>query len=73
MYSISIRRALKRGVGDLQRYANPGRAWLMHKAGSLDLALLVRAEQAPNPASRVMLSDTVDAAGVPRVALDWRT
>jgi choline dehydrogenase-like flavoprotein len=34
--------------------------------------LLVRAEQAPNPQSRVMLTSETDATGMPRVALDWR-
>lgn len=32
-----------------------------------------RAEQAPNPASRVILSSDVDELGMPRVTLDWRT
>jgi choline dehydrogenase-like flavoprotein len=30
------------------------------------------AEQAPNPDSRVMLSDTLDRLGVPRIRIDWR-
>jgi len=32
-----------------------------------------RAEQAPNPASRIVLSNDADELGVPRVSLDWRT
>jgi len=55
------------------RHSEPARPWLLNKLGRLDVALVVRAEQAPNPASRVTLSDEVDAMGVPRVRLDWRT
>ena len=62
----------KKAAGWAQRHIDPARPWLLHKAGSLDVALLVRAEQAPNPESRVTLSDEVDATGVPRVKLDWR-
>jgi len=46
--------------------------WAMKRFGGLDLALVVRGEQAPNPDSRVMLNGKKDAAGMPRVALDWR-
>ncbi len=62
----------KRAVGFLQRRTDPLRPWLLHKAGRLDLALLVRAEQAPDPDSRVTLGAEVDAMGMPRVRLDWR-
>ena len=34
--------------------------------------VIVRAEQAPNPASRVTLASTSDAFGVPHAALEWR-
>jgi choline dehydrogenase-like flavoprotein len=34
--------------------------------------VVVRAEQAPNPDSRVTLTGETDALGVPRLALDWR-
>ena len=36
------------------------------------LEIYVQAEQAPNPASRLSLSDEVDALGMPRLRLDWR-
>jgi choline dehydrogenase-like flavoprotein len=36
------------------------------------LTLVLRAEQAPNPDSRVTLTGERDTAGVPRIALDWR-
>jgi choline dehydrogenase-like flavoprotein len=62
----------KRAVGLAQRIVDPLRPWLLHKAGRLDVALLVRAEQAPNPDSRITLSPDRDALGMPRVRLDWR-
>ncbi len=34
--------------------------------------VVVRAEQAPNPDSRVTLTGETDALGMPRLALDWR-
>ena len=36
------------------------------------LHVMIRAEQAPNPDSRIRLSDTRDALGQPRADLDWR-
>jgi choline dehydrogenase-like flavoprotein len=36
------------------------------------MVLLIRGEQAPNPASRVVLSERRDALGVPLADLDWR-
>lgn len=43
-----------------------------HALGLVRVHVMVRAEQAPNPASRVRLGDTVDALGLPRAVLDWR-
>ena len=40
--------------------------------GTKELALVIRAEQAPNPDSRVTLSKELDATGMPRINLDWR-
>jgi choline dehydrogenase-like flavoprotein len=34
--------------------------------------LSLRAEQSPQPDSRITLTDELDALGVPRIALDWR-
>lgn len=62
----------KRAASFVQERADPLRPWLLHKAGRLDLALLVRAEQAPNPDSRVLLDTETDALGIPRIKLDWR-
>jgi choline dehydrogenase-like flavoprotein len=50
----------------------PFHPWLMKRLSGLDLALVVRAEQAPNPDSRVILGAEKDAIGMPRVTLDWR-
>lgn len=42
------------------------------KAGMTSLYLITRGEQAPNPASRVVLSAERDALGSPRANLDWQ-
>lgn len=63
----------KSAVKWAQQRTDPLRPWLLHRLGLRDLALLVRAEQAPNPASRVLLTSQRDALGMPRLALDWRT
>lgn len=65
-------RATKDLVGRLQQVTDPARPWLLQKMGSIDVALVVRAEQAPNPQSRVQLDSARDAHGVPRARLDWR-
>jgi choline dehydrogenase-like flavoprotein len=62
----------KRAASFAQKLVDPLRPWLLHKAGLLDIALLVRAEQAPNPDSRVTLTRDEDALGMKRVQLDWR-
>jgi choline dehydrogenase-like flavoprotein len=62
----------KKAAGWAQRHIDPARPWLLHKLGNLDVALLVRGEQAPNPSSRITLSGEKDATGMPRVRLDWR-
>ena len=60
-----IGRALTRATGPIV-------PWLNVKRGRMDLAILVRAEQAPNPDSRVILGRATDATGMPRIQLDWR-
>ena len=62
----------KRTVGWVQKRTDPLRPWLLNRAGRLDVALVVRAEQAPNPDSRVTLSERQDAIGMPLTRLDWR-
>ncbi len=46
--------------------------WLIGNRNLRGLYAVVRAEQAPNPDSRVRLVDEVDALGVRRAGLDWR-
>ncbi|MFP5329454.1 MAG: FAD-dependent oxidoreductase [Alphaproteobacteria bacterium] len=65
-------RRAKAMVTSAQMIIDPLRPWLLHRLGKLDLALLVRAEQAPNPDSRVTLTESRDRLGTPRVRLDWR-
>lgn len=62
----------KKAVTAVQMLSDPLRPWLLHRADVLDMALLVRAEQAPNPDSRVILSDDRDGLGMRRIRLDWR-
>lgn len=56
----------------VKRLTGPIKPWLACTFGSSELALVLRAEQAPNPDSRVTLDRSVDATGMPRVRLDWR-
>jgi choline dehydrogenase-like flavoprotein len=46
--------------------------WWRCLNGRSELALVVRAEQSPNPDSRVTLDTETDATGMPRIRLDWR-
>lgn len=69
----SLWKATKRMAKWVQRQVDPARPWLLHRAGRLELTLVVRAEQSPDPNSRVILAQETDAMGVPRAALDWRT
>ncbi len=60
-------------VGWLQKRTDPVRPWLLNRLNRLDVALVVRGEQAPNPDSRITLGDDRDELGLRRVRLDWRT
>lgn len=69
------RRLWRAAKGAAVRYreaADPIHPWLAIKAGGKGLYAVLRAEQAPNPDSRITLSDQRDALGVPRARLDWR-
>lgn len=56
----------------LQRHArDPLYRWRA-RTGRAELHLIVRAEQVPNPSSRVRLGDQRDALGGRRAVLDWR-
>ena len=52
--------------------AGPLFPWLGYHSGRSELTIVLRAEQAPNPDSRVMLTDRLDSLGMRRVRLDWR-
>ncbi|MXY06012.1 MAG: GMC family oxidoreductase [Gammaproteobacteria bacterium] len=56
-YARSLRPLLTRGLMQLQDF---------------QLSVMIRAEQAPNPASRVVLSTAKDELGCPKANLDWR-
>ena len=56
-YARSLRPLLTRGLMRLQDF---------------QLSVMIRAEQAPNPASRVVLSTAKDELGCPKANLDWR-
>ena len=56
-YARSLRPVLTRGLMRLQDF---------------QLSVMIRAEQAPNPASRVVLSAVKDELGCPKANLDWR-
>jgi choline dehydrogenase-like flavoprotein len=68
----SMWKATKQLVRGYTGLTGPLHPWLMKRLTGLDLALVIRAEQAPNPDSRVILTGERDALGMPRVALDWR-
>ncbi len=68
----SMWKATKQLVRGYTGLTGPLHPWLMKQAKGLDLALVIRAEQAPNSDSRVMLNGQRDATGMQRVALDWR-
>ena len=61
-------RRLGRAVKGLGPLVAAGRC----KLGQHELALIIRAEQAPNPDSRVQLIGEADSTGMPRISLDWR-
>lgn len=64
--------AVRQTARDLSGLTDPLRPWLLARTGRCGLYAVVRAEQAPNPQSRVYLSGERDALGVPRLVLDWR-
>lgn len=68
----SMWKATKQLVRGYTGLTGPLHPWMMKRLNGLDLALVIRAEQAPNPDSRVLLTGEKDALGMPRVALDWR-
>lgn len=68
----SLWKMTKQMVRGYTGLTGPLHPWLMRRLRGVDLAIVIRAEQAPNPDSRVKLTDQRDATGMPRAALDWR-
>ena len=64
-YARSLRPTLTRGLMQLQTHGRFG-------LKDFQLSVMIRAEQAPNPASRVVLSTAKDELGCPKANLDWR-
>ncbi|NKF21967.1 FAD-dependent oxidoreductase [Solimonas marina] len=65
-------RTSKRVASWIKRGLDPLRPWSLVQFGGRGLYLSVRAEQAPNPDSRVTLGDECDALGMPKLQLNWR-
>lgn len=69
-------RLLWRAVRNLANWfvekTDPLLPWLQLKSDARGMYMYVRAEQAPNPNSRVRLSSQRDACDMPTIALDWR-
>ncbi|MCX7070805.1 MAG: GMC family oxidoreductase [Gammaproteobacteria bacterium] len=65
-------RWLKRLANGFVEKTDPALPWLQLKSQSRGLYMYVRAEQAPNPNSRVRLSSRRDACDMPMISLDWR-
>ncbi len=55
----------------LQRHRTPF-VRLANRTGHRNVYAMIRAEQAPNPDSRVVLSTSTDALGVPKADLHWQ-
>jgi choline dehydrogenase-like flavoprotein len=55
-----------------QRYRAP-LVRMANRNGRRNVYAMIRAEQAPNPDSRVVLSQSSDALGLPRADLNWQT
>ena len=62
----------RRVAREAKRFAGPLRPWWECVRGRSELAIAIRAEQRPNPQSRVTLDQAVDATGMPRIRLDWQ-
>lgn len=56
----------------VKQLMGPLAPWWNARSGKMDLALVIRAEQSPNPDSRLTLDRKTDSTGMPRIRLDWR-
>jgi choline dehydrogenase-like flavoprotein len=76
-YPDRLARHLQRVLADLRPLSELAGQRLAQRLFGADehgalLALRGVGEQVPNPDSRIMLADTTDALGLPRVLIDWR-
>ncbi len=65
-------RATKDATRWMKSSTDPLLPWLRLVSSEAGVYLSVRAEQAPNPSSRVRLARECDALGMPKLELDWR-
>ncbi len=63
---------LRSAARALQAMTFPLKPWLRMHAGRSAIYAVLRAEQSPNPSSRVRLGEQRDALGLRRLQLDWR-
>lgn len=71
-FARSLWKAQRLAGRTVKHVVGPLLPWLGYRSRRSELTVVLRAEQAPNPASRVTLADQRDALGMPRVRLDWR-
>jgi choline dehydrogenase-like flavoprotein len=64
--------AYRRLLNWLQRHVSMNLVRMAARAGGMELYLMARAEQAPNPDSRVRLSRELGSLGTRRADLDWQ-
>jgi len=69
---LALHHATKRFNAALHRLTDRIRRPMQLRLGRGGLFLIARAEQAPNPDSRVTLSPERDELGMPRARLEWR-
>ncbi len=64
----------KAGAVRWREFSDPWRsvAKMKRSKGKSGVYVVIRAEQSPNPQSRITLSKETDSLGMPRVALDWQ-
>lgn len=70
----SLYHGAKSGAVRWREFSDPwgSVAKMKRSKGKSGVYVIIRAEQAPNPLSRITLLDEKDSLGMPRVALDWQ-
>lgn len=72
VHNRGLARAAKSAIRHLDSLVFPLRPWWNLRTGLGEVALVMRAEQAPNPDSRIQLDRDTNAVGLRRIRLDWR-